>query len=58
MMQFVEDDAEMGAAVRLLGVVVLFWLACSPVIRRTRLVSGGERLPVVHPGEWPLREMP
>jgi hypothetical protein len=54
----VEEDAKMGAAARLLGVVVLFWLACSPVIRRTRLVAGGERLPVVHPGERPLREMP
>ena len=36
MKQAVEEDSSMGASARLLGVCVLFWLACSPVLRGAR----------------------
>lgn len=38
----VAQDFRMGANGRRLGVAVLFWLACSPVLRRaTRAADGG-----------------
>lgn len=45
MEQAMGEDTRMGANARMLAITALFWLACTPVFRRTHHVSTGTPRP-------------